>query len=253
MKPTIFYFLSRQKIGISQIILLFVSSLFSIFSQSAFSQQIDSRASAIADSVIMAVGGKQNWDNVHYLHWDFFGRRMLWWDKWTGNVRIVIPEKKLLILTNINTKKGHAYRNGVEFTQTDSVNYFMDRGYKIWANDSYWLIMPFKLKDPGVNVKYLGAEKDSFGTNCFLLELTFNKVGVTPENKYHVYVDRKSYLVTEFDFYAKSTDNKPGFRDPWQNYQRYGKILIANDRGQDGKMSDIEVMDEVPAGLFEKP
>lgn len=219
----------------------------------AKSQVADSRASRIADSVIMAMGGQQNWDNVHYLQWNHFGRRMLWWDKWSGNVRIVIPAQKLLILTNINTKKGSVYRNGVEFTQPDSINYFMDRGYKIWANDSYWLIMPFKLKDPGVNLKYLGAEKDSLGTDCFLLELTFDKVGVTPENKYHVYVDRKNYLVTEFDFYKKSTDVKPEFRDPWQNYQPYGNILIANDRGPDGKITDIKVTEGVPAGLFEKP
>jgi len=226
--------------------------LTSIFSVKAFSQQVDPRASSIADSVMMAMGGKQNWDNAHYLKWNFFGKRILWWDKWTGNVRIEIPAKKLIILTNINTKKGHVYRFGNELTQSDSVNYFMDRGYKIWANDSYWLIMPFKLKDPGVNMKYLGAEKDSLGKDCYLLELTFNNVGVTPENKYHVYVDRKTYLVTEFDYYEKATDEKPGFRDPWLDYQHYGKILISGDRGE-GKMTDIAVLDEVPAGLFEKP
>src|SRR6185503_3128265 len=225
--------------------------LLSIFSFSAFCQQVDPRASSIADSVMIAMGGKQNWDNAHYLHWNYFGRRILWWDKWTGNVRIEIPTKKLIILTNINTKKGHAYRFGNELTQPDSVNYFMDRGYKIWANDSYWLIMPFKLKDPGVNMKYLGAEKDSLGKDCYLLELTFNNVGVTPENKYHVYVDRKTYLVTEFDFYEKATDEKPEFRDPWQDYQRYGKILIAGDRGADGKITEIAVLDEMPAELFE--
>jgi hypothetical protein len=216
-----------------------------------FSQQADSRAQSIADSVMIAMGGKQNWDNTHYVHWNFFGKRTLWWDKYIGNVRIEIPAKKLLILTNLNTKKGHVYRSGTELTQPDSINYFMDRGYKIWANDSYWLIMPFKLRDPGVNLKYLGAEKDSLGNDCYALELTFNKVGVTPENKYHVYVDRKSYLVTEFDFYSKATDERPEFRDPWTGYKPYGHILIADDRGE-GKLTDIAVMDEVPSGVFEK-
>ncbi|MEO5674915.1 MAG: hypothetical protein ABIQ74_09730 [Chitinophagales bacterium] len=230
-------------------------SLFACFlfvSITAHCQNNDVRAASIADSVMMKMGGKQNWDNTHFLKWNFFGKRTLWWDKYTGNVRIEIPEKKLLIITNINTHHGHAYRNNAEIRQPDSVSYFMDRGYKIWANDSYWLIMPFKLKDPGVNLKYLGISKDSLGTDCFLLELTFNKVGVTPENKYHVYVDRKLYLVNEFDFFEKGTDKSPEFRDPWRNYQRYGNILLADDRGE-GKLSDIAVLEEVPSGLFEKP
>lgn len=221
-----------------------------------FSQNISStaRASSIADSVIAAVGGKQNWDNVHYFRWNFFGRRTLYWDKWTGDVRIEIPAKNLLILTNINTKQGHVYRNNAELTQPDSNAYFMDRGYKIWANDSYWMIMPFKLKDPGVNTAYKGTVTDAQGNNCYLLELTFNHVGVTPENKYHVYVDKKNYLVTQWDYFEKYTDEKPEITNPWMNYKPYGKILLSDDRGpEEGKMTDIAVMDQVPSGLFQKP
>src|SRR5215217_2956986 len=151
-------------------------------------QNVDSRASSIADSAIAQIGGKQNWDNTRYLHWNYFGRRILWWDKWTGDVRIEIPAKKLLLLSNINTKSGKAFRNGVEITQSDSVAYFNDRAYKILINDSYWLVAPFKLKDPGVSLSYRGSAKDSMNDDCYLLQLTFNNVGVTPENKYHVWV-----------------------------------------------------------------
>lgn len=230
------------------IILLFLPSI--LFGQN---QIIDSRSSAIADSVIQMMGGKQNWDNVHYLRWNFFGRRTLYWDKWTGNVRIEVPAKKLLILTNINTRQGHAFRDSKELLQPDSIAYFMDRGFKIWANDSYWLIMPFKLKDPGVNISYKGSANDSEGNPCFVLELTFNNVGVTPENKYRIYVDRKKYLVTQWDYFEKYQDEKPDISSPWGNYQWYGKILLSDDRGRDeGKLSDIEVMDEVRDALFEK-
>ncbi|MEO6168998.1 MAG: hypothetical protein ABIO46_11410 [Chitinophagales bacterium] len=233
----------------------FLSIIFLLLPSFLFSQNktIDARAVSISDSVIQMMGGKQNWDNVHFLRWNFFGRRTLYWDKWTGNVRIEVPAKKLLILTNINTKQGHVFRDNKELLQPDSIAYFMDRGYKIWANDSYWLIMPFKLKDPGVNVAYKSDAKDAEGTPCFLLELTFNNVGVTPDNKYNVYVDRKNYLVTQWDYFEKYSDEKPETTNPWKNYQRYGKVLLSDDRGpEEGKLADIAVIEEVREGLFEK-
>ena len=230
-----------------------LSTLFFVLlvSLSAQAQVADERASAIADSVLQSMGGRQNWENTRCLRWNFFGRRILWWDKYTGNVRIEIPAKKLVLLSNINTKTARAFRDGNEIKQPDSVQYFNDRAYRIWANDSYWLIMPFKMKDPGVNLKFLGSQKDSLGNDCYLLELTFTNVGVTPQNKYHVYVDRKAYLVTEFDYFENYTDEKPQFRDPWLNYQHYGKILLADERGADGKLTDIAVLDVIPAGLFD--
>src|SRR5262245_23510668 len=82
-----------------------------LFVKISAAQQTDVRASAIADSVINAMGGKENFDNVHYLHWNYFGRRILWWNKWNGDVRIEIPAKSLVLLSNINTKKGKAFRS----------------------------------------------------------------------------------------------------------------------------------------------
>ncbi|MCY7410495.1 MAG: hypothetical protein LH473_09490 [Chitinophagales bacterium] len=214
----------------------------------------DARANNIADSVMIAMGGKQNWDNTHFIKWTFFGRRTLLWDKYTGNVRIEIPAKQLIILTNINTKQGKVFRNKIELTQADSNAYFMDRGYKIWANDSYWLLMPFKLKDQGVTISYEGTEKDSSNNSCYVLQLTFNKVGVTPDNKYHIFVDRKTYLVTQWAFFEKFSDAIPEFIDSWNNYERYGNILLSGDRGKyDGKLTDIAVMDAMSQELFEKP
>jgi hypothetical protein len=169
-------------------------------------------------------------------------------------VRIEIPAKQLIILTNINTRTGKVFRNKIELKQADSNAFFMDRGYKIWANDSYWLLMPYKLKDPGVSISFIGTEKDSAGNNCNVLQLTFSKVGVTPDNKYHIFIDKKTYLVTQWAFYEKFSDATPEFIDPWNNYERYGNILLSGDRGKyDGKLTDIAVMDSMPMELFEKP
>jgi hypothetical protein len=186
------------------------------------------RSGLLADSVIMTAGGKQNWDNTHYLHWNYFGRRILWWDKWSGDVRIEVPAKKLLMLSNINTRIGKAFRNGVEITQTDSIAYFNDRAYKILINDSYWLVAPFKLKDPGVNLSYLGTAKDSANDECYMLQLTFNNVGVTPENKYHVWIDRKTYLMTQWAYYDKFSDDTDILTSIFNFVEPTMKILISD-------------------------
>jgi hypothetical protein len=48
-----------------------------------------------------------------------------------------------------------------------------------------------KLQDPGVNLTYVKTEQLSNGTTADILQLTFNAVGVTPENKYWLYVDKE--------------------------------------------------------------
>lgn len=217
-------------------------------------QKSDARATAIADSVVMMMGGREHWDQVQFIRWNFFGRRTLYWNKWNGDVRIEIPSKQLLLLTNLNTGRGHVYRNQTELLQPDTISYFMDRAYKIWANDSYWLIMPFKMHDAGVRLVYLGHAEDSAGVSCQKLELTFENVGVTPENKYHIYVDRKSYLVTQWDYFEKATDSEPSISNPWSNYRWYGKILLSDDRGtRQGKLTDIGILKQLPEGFFERP
>jgi hypothetical protein len=49
--------------------------------------------------------------------------------------------------------------------------------------------MPWKLQDPGVNLTYVKTDQLSNGTTADILQLTFN---VTPENKYWLYVERRS-------------------------------------------------------------
>ena len=48
-----------------------------------------------------------------------------------------------------------------------------------WINDTYWLVMPFKLKDSGVTLKYVGDGKTQAGDDADVLAMTFKNVGVT--------------------------------------------------------------------------
>ena len=142
--------------------------------------------------------------------------------------------------------------DSVEQTQPDSLTKYLDMGKKVWINDSYWLLMPFKLKDSGVTLKYAGNGKTEKGEEADVLQLTFAGVGVTPDNMYNVWVDKKSRLVTQWAYYEQSTDQQPKIINPWDDYRQYGKILIAGSRGERGPMTPIQVSDTVPTGIFDK-
>ncbi len=210
----------------------------------------DAKALAIADEVMEKLGGRQNWDNTRYIKWRFFGRRLHVWDKWTGDIRV--ESKDVIVLMNINTKAGRAWKAGAEITHPDSLAKPLQLGYEAWINDSYWVFMPYKLKDSGVTLKYAGEGQMADSSAAEVLALTFENVGVTPENKYLVYVDKQTRLVGQWDYFEKAADEKPRVISPWTNWQRYGKIMLSDERGR-GKHTEIAVFDQLPASVFRDP
>ena len=214
----------------------------------------DGKAQKIAGAVMVAMGGQKAWDATRYLSWNFFGSRTLLWDKWTGDVRIEWLKKPRKIIVNVLSGKGKVLLNGVEQTQADTLAKYLQMGKEVWINDSYWLIMPFKLRDPGVTLRYLGEHSTDDGKAAELLQMTFSKVGVTPDNKYHVWVDKKTHLVTQWAYFEKYTDEKPQFQQAWTDYKPYGPILLSSGRGRENgsTLNPIQVLTEVPAGSFDK-
>ncbi len=210
----------------------------------------DAEAILLADEVMNAMAGYADWKATRFITWNFFGRHSLLWDKWTGDVRIEIPESKTIILVNINDSTGRAIENGVEIIDPDTLRLkYINRGVSIWINDSYWLVMPFKLKDSGVTLKYKGEQKTQAGENADMVQLTFENVGETPNHKYNVYIDKNTKLVTQWDYFDDRSKTEPRFSTPWQDYKIYGKILLSGDRGK-GQLTDIDVLDNVKKSKF---
>ncbi|HLP93151.1 MAG TPA: hypothetical protein VK168_03900 [Saprospiraceae bacterium] len=199
----------------------------------------DARAVAIADEVMQAMGGRKAWDETRVLSWNFFNRRKLVWDKFAQTCRIEWLTKSQVINVNLQDGSGTVQLNGVNQTHPDSLAKYLDIGKKVWINDSYWLVMPFKLKDSGVTLKYLGDSKTESGAASDLLQLTFKGVGVTPDNKYHVWVDKKSRLVTQWAYFEKYSDEKPALQNAWSGYTKVGNILIATERGTRGSLAPV--------------
>lgn len=205
-------------------------------------------AMAIADRVMESMGGRQAWDQTRFLAWDFFGARKLIWDKHEGRVRIDFPDGSVY-LVNINDQTGKVLQQGEEITQVDSLAKYLERAKSIWINDSYWLVMPFKLKDSGVTLKYLRMEPTLDSVMSHVLELTFSGVGVTPQNKYLVYVDTSTHLVNQWAYFREANQDSANFMLPWGNYSKYGSILLSDDRGE-RDLSEVTVFETLPDEVF---
>jgi hypothetical protein len=108
--------------------------------------------------------------------------------------------------------------------------------YARWVNDSYWLIAPLKLKDPGVSVTY-GGQQDGFDS----LHLSFAKVGLTPGDQYNLYIDPQTHLVRRWDYMPSREKKTSG---TWSNYKDYGGLILSTERTFGDKriwFSDVRV------------
>jgi hypothetical protein len=209
----------------------------------------DPAAIQLADSIMHAMGGRENWDKTRFISWTFFGRRDLVWDKYTGRVRIESRPDSSIYLVNVNSGEGRVKIKNTEITEPDSLKKLLNKAKSIWINDSYWLVMPFKLKDSGVTIKYMGEDtlqKQRFNT----LFLTFKDVGVTPQNKYKLYVDINDKLIRYWAYYTNASQDTANFVRPWDNYQQYGSILLSGDRSDKGGPSNVKVDESLPDKLF---
>jgi hypothetical protein len=220
----------------------------------------DTKATAIADRVMEALGGAEAWNNTRYLRFDFavdregktLVRRAHTWDKWHGRYRLEATTKEgepYVVLLNLNTRDGDAWLKGKKL-EGEEEKKFLEQGYGVWVNDTYWLLMPYKMKDPGVSLAMAGEEKKD-GEAWDKVRLTFDNVGLTPKDKYWAYVNRKTGLVDRWDYVLKGED-KPPTSFTWKNWQKHGKVMLADDRvnTKDGTRIYFPVL-ETPAAVPE--
>ncbi|MGB3548275.1 MAG: hypothetical protein WBA17_14980 [Saprospiraceae bacterium] len=213
----------------------------------------DARAIAIADSVVLAHGGRRAYDATRFLKWNFFGARSLTWDKQQGRVRIESPRNEMIYLLDVTNNTGRVQQSGMEITQPDSLKKYVGQGISIWINDSYWLVQQFKLKDSGTTLTYRGsAPAPETGQMAEVIELTFQNVGDTPQNRYRLFVDPATYRIATWQFFRAAEDAEPAISTPWNGYEKYGDIYLSGDRGGRFQLTDIAAPAIVADTVFEQ-
>ena len=125
-----------------------------------------------------ALGGKEAWKNTHYLRFDFaveregktVASRAHTWDKWTGRYRLEGTDREGKTFVGPHEPQhqgGTALKDGKP-VEGEELKKQLERAYGAWVNDTYWLLMPYKMKDPGVILAYDGEAKegDACWTRC---------------------------------------------------------------------------------------
>lgn len=220
----------------------------------------DEQAVALAEATMEAMGGRAAWDGTRYLRWRFFGGRRHVWDKHTGRVRIEATDRSgepCVMLMDLDTGDGRAWIGDEEVTEERKRRSLLDGGKGMWINDSYWLVMPYKLLDPGVTLRHVGAGTMEDDRPAQVIEMTFDGVGRTPQNKYRVFVADDTGLVEQWQFFEGRDDAEPRFTTPWHGWRRHGSIMLGGDRGTLGgepaSLDEIAVYQTLPASVFDSP
>jgi hypothetical protein len=225
----------------------------------------DPAALALIDRSVEAMGGQAAWDRTRFVSFDFVGtrrdtvvsRRSLAWDRDTDRIHLALKDPRgteWKVWTNLAHQDGVVWKDGAP-ADSAAKRQWLDRAYAVWVNDTYWLLMPLKLEDPGVTVKALGP--DTTG-KAQVLELSFQDVGLTPGDRYRVHVDDTSKLVTGWEMLLQSS--KDGRWKPvlWTDWTTVGDVKFATRRHipEDQfviTFENLKTARSAPAGALDPP
>ncbi len=235
---------------------------------SAVMPEVETTADSVAMTVYSAYGGPEAWSALPYLRFDFatgteddrqvHGRHF--WDRMTGEYRVEMPEGEdsvYVALFNVNTQEGNVYLNGSEVDDERAAE-LLEGAHRRFINDTYWLLMPVKLFDPGVTRTYL---PDSSNAEHDVLQLSFGEVGLTPGDQYWVYVDKETGLVDQWAFRLQShpSDHVPQ-KIRWADNTTFdtphGEVVLSQQKPRDGSVlytDNVDVPTEAPEGVFTDP
>jgi hypothetical protein len=226
-------------------------------------QSADAKAREIAETMMNTMGGKDAWNRARYVRFDFIvdipsqnasTQRFHLWDKHSGRYRIESKDKEghpVVTLFNAGTREGQVYSDGKKLTGDANAS-GLKSAYGAFINDMYWLAMPWKWLDAGVNLKYLGR-KNRQGRSYDVVELTFGKVGLTPGDRYEAFVSPRSHLMEHWRYVLQS-----GQKGEWDwEYTATGGIKLASNHtdGSGGSinMGKVEVLTSVDEAVFTDP
>jgi len=214
----------------------------------AASAQNDPRAVEVGRQMISAMGGQAGWEHARFFRFDFVVARegkavatfSHWWDRYDGRYRVegTRPDgARWQAFFNVNTRQGVYLVNGAP-TDGEARTKGLEQAYGRFINDTYWLLAPWKIFDPGVNLAYGGEVEDSEGRSCDEIALTFGNVGLTPKDRYWMDVDRASHLMTQWKYVLNGAEEPPTLA-LWKDWKSFGPI----------RLSDLKALSDKPVEI----
>lgn len=135
-----------------------------------------SKADLLAQQVMTKLN-KPAYDTLPYLQWEFFrAGQKYFWDK--KNNRAIIEWADNKVIMDLTSQTAKSFTGGK--AQTGEVHEKLKaKAWSNWCNDSFWLIAPFKMSEPGTTREIVSLEEGEVG-----LLVKYNSGGVTPGDSY---------------------------------------------------------------------
>jgi hypothetical protein len=227
----------------------------------------DPEVTRIHTRMVEAMAPDNGWERTRYLEFDWAVNRgdapptvrAHRWDRWEGEARVEAPTQDggsyVAIFNTADPEAGRVWVDGEEVTGEAAASR-LQGAYRAHINDGYWLLMPYKWTDPGVNARYVGVETDEETGETFeLVELSFEEVGLTPQNMYRAWVNTESGLMERWEHFSNPEANPSP--STWEEWTRVGPLSLAMNRRSGGELriffSHVLAAERVPEGAFAPP
>jgi len=204
----------------------------------------DQKADELGKQLIASLGGEGAWEKARQFRFDFvveregkaIARFSHVWDRYTGDYRVSGTDKTgapYVVYFNVNTKQGQAFVNGKP-VEGDEKAKQLENAYDRFINDTYWLLAPWKVFDPGVVRAYDGEKPCPDGGTCDVLKLSFESVGLTPKDVYWFWISRDGRRMVQWQYVLNGASEEPT-TVAWKDWEKLGGIMLSLDKPMQGK------------------
>jgi hypothetical protein len=235
----------------------------------------DAKAVAIADEVITAVGGVAAFDKAHQIS---FTEKVILdgqekvnvhhdWDRWNGRHRF---EKKdpatqvdVMVAYEIYGEASFAEIDGKNDVPRETIAQVKGEALKRVQLDTFNLLFPFKLKDPGVTLKYVEERAEPAAPDkpvYDVIRVSFDAgVGPSPGDVYYVVVDKATHLIKHIELVEQGKADNQRIGYAFSDWQDVGGLKLSLKRQNIGyaaellEFSGVKISATINDDLFVKP
>ena len=185
-------------------------------------------ADKLAHNMLKAIK-HEAFKSTRYIDWSFKEKRFYKWDKIQHIVEVKWNDAKVLLHPNDLTKST-VYLNDKEVSYNDNL---VKRALRFFNNDSFWLVAPHKLFEPGIyrSIRIVDGKE--------ALHVKYSRGGTTPGDSY-VWILDENYLPTHYQMYLKKM-KKLGTTVTWEDWTltESGTLLPKNHIYLSGKIINM--------------
>lgn len=183
------------------------------------------RAEALTDSMLKAIN-YQAYDTLHRISWSYPKGHHFDWNKTANEVRVRWGDYDVHLKPDSLT--GIAYKNGEVLSERANEKAVW-KAWKLFANDSFWLVAPFKARDLGTERSIVKTDRGD------ALLITYTSGGVTPGDSYLWILD-ENYRPTAWRVWVKIIP-VGGLEFSWEKWQKYEGVWFAASHKGPGPVS----------------